>query len=104
MSRKSSTRLAFLQVKSSELRTQAAQRLVESTVLSATAMQQGFDLGTVSSVDVLNALRDRFSAQRDLQQTRYEHIKYYLMLKRETGTLSVDDLLEVGNWLVAPTE
>ena len=98
------TRLAFLQVKSSELRTLAAERLVESTVLSATAMQQGFDLGTVSSVDVLNALRDQFSAERDLQQTRYEHIKYYLMLKRESGSLSAADLLEVGNWLVAPGE
>ena len=96
------TRRAFLQIKSSELRTLAAERLVESTVLSATAMQQGFDLGTVSSVDVLNALRDRFSAERDLQQTRYEHIKYYLMLKRESGSLSAADLLEVGNWLVAP--
>jgi len=98
------TRRAFLQVKSSELRTLAAERLVESTVLSATAMRQGFDLGTVSSVDVLNALRDQFSAERDLQQTRYEHIKYYLMLKRESGSLSADDLLEVGNWLVAPGE
>ena len=98
------TRRAFLQIKSSELRTLAAERLVESTVLSATAMQQGFDLGTVSSVDVLNALRDQFSAERDLQQTRYEHIKYYLTLKREAGSLSADDLLEVGNWLVAPTE
>lgn len=98
------TRRAFLQVKSSELRTLAAERLVESTVLSATAMQQGFDLGTVSSVDVLNALRDQFSAERDLQQTRYEHIKYYLMLKRESGSLSAADLLEVGNWLEAPGE
>jgi outer membrane protein len=58
----------------------------------------------VTSVDVLNALRDQFSAERDLQQTRYEHIKYYLMLKREAGSLSADDLLEVGHWLVAPTE
>jgi outer membrane protein len=97
-------RSAYLQVQSAETLIDAAQKLLDSTTLSSTAMQRGFELGAVTSVDVLNALRDQFSAERDLQQTRYEHIKYYLMLKREAGSLSADDLLEVGNWLVAPTE
>lgn len=97
-------RTAFLQVQSSEARTVAARRLAESTALSATAMQQGFDLGTVTSVDVLNALRDQYQAERDLQRARYEHVKYLLLLKRETGTLTADDLLEVGTWLVSPED
>jgi len=96
------TRTAYLQVKSAELRVQAAQRLYDSTELSLTAMQRGFELGTVTSVDVLNALRDRFSAERDLQQARYEHVKYNLLLKREAGTLTADDLLDVGSWLIPP--
>ena len=95
-------RSAFLQVQSSETRTEAARRLVESTALSAEAMQQGFDLGTVTSVDVLDALRDRYQAERDLQRTRYEHIKFLLLLKRETGTLEAEDMLEVGSWLIPP--
>ncbi|MBQ15091.1 MAG: hypothetical protein CMQ17_11935 [Gammaproteobacteria bacterium] len=99
-----STRTAFLQVKSSELRTEAAEILAESTALLSEARQQGFDLGTVTSVDVLNALRDQFQAERDLQRARYEHILFYLMLKRETGTLTAEDLLEVGTWLVAPVD
>lgn len=96
------TRLAYLQAKSSELQITAAERLVESTALSYTAMQRGFELGTVNSVDVLNALRDRFAAERDLQRARYAHIRYNLLLKREAGILSADDLLDVGNWLIAP--
>jgi len=95
-------RSAYLQVQSSEARTAAARKLAESTALSARAMQQGFELGTVTSVDVLVALRDQFRAERDLQRTRYEHVKYLLLLKRETGTLTAEDLLEVGSWLVAP--
>ena len=95
-------RSAFLQAQSSETRTEAARRLVESTALSAEAMQQGFDLGTVTSVDVLDALRDQYQAERDLQRTRYEHIKFLLLLKRETGTLEAEDMLEVGSWLVPP--
>lgn len=95
-------RSAYLQVQSSELRTAAAQKLVESTSLSATAAQRGFELGTVTNVDVLNALRDQFRAQRDLQRTRYEHVIFNLFLKRETGILTAEDMLEVGSWLEAP--
>ena len=95
-------RSAYLQVQSSEARTEAALFLVESTALAAEAMQQGFEFGTVTSVDVLNALRDQYRAERDLQQTRYEHIKYLLLLKRETGTLDAEDMLEVGSWLTPP--
>lgn len=96
------TRAAYLLVRASETRTEAARRLVDSTSLSAQARQRGFELGTVNSVDVLNALRDQFRAQRDLQRTRYEHIKFMLELKRESGALTADDLLEVGGWLVEP--
>ena len=95
-------RTAYLFVQSSETRTEAARKLVESTALSATAMQRGFELGTVTNVDVLNALRDQYRAERDLQRTRYEHVYYLLLLKRETGLLTADDMLEVGSWLVAP--
>ena len=95
-------RSAYLQVQSSRVLTEAAVILVESTALSAEAMQQGFDLGTVTSVDVLNALRDQYQAERDLQRTRYEHINYLLLLKRETGTLEAEDMLEIGSWLIPP--
>ena len=92
-------RSAYLQVQASDAQTDAAAILVESTALSAEAMQEGFSLGTVTSVDVLNALRDQFQAERDLQTIRYEHIRYLLLLKRETGTLSAEDMIEVGGWL-----
>ena len=95
-------RSAYLQVQSSSARTDSARKLVESRVLSAAAMQQGFELGVVTSVDVLNALRDQYRAERDLQRARYDHVRYLLILKRETGTLVADDMLEVGNLLIAP--
>ena len=92
-------RTAFLQVQASDAQTDAALVLVESTALSSEAMQQGFNLGTVTSVDVLNALRDQYQAERELQRIRYEHIRYLLLLKRETGTLTAEDLIEVSGWL-----
>jgi outer membrane protein len=95
-------RSAYLQAQSSALLTQAAERLVESTRISAEAMRQGFELGTVNNVDVLNAIRDQFQAERDLQQARYEQIMFQLLLKREAGVLSAEDILEIGSWMIEP--
>ena len=96
-------RSAYLQVQATARLTAASERLVESTRLSSQAMQQGFELGVVTTVDVLNALQDQFRAERDLQAARYEHILFLLLLKREAGVLDAEDMMEVGNWLVAPT-
>ena len=96
-------RSAFLQVQSNLLLVEAAQRLVVSTRLSAEAAQEGFFLGTVTNVDVLNALRDQYQAERDLQRARYTQINSLLLLKREAGTLSSSDLLEIGR-LMGPPE
>ena len=97
-----SVRLAHLQVQTSSAQTEAAEVLVDSTALASQAMQEGFSLGTVTSVDVLNALRDQFQAERDLQEVRYNHIKYLLTLKREAGILTAEDISQISDWLVAP--
>ena len=87
---------SYLLAQASQELTAAAQSLVDSTSVSAEAMQQGFELGTVTNVDVLNSLRDQYQAERELQRARYEQIKYTLILKRETGTLTSEDMRELG--------
>jgi len=93
-------RTAFLQVKTGEARIVAGQSLLESTTTSYTAMQRGFELGTVTSVELLNALRDRFQSERELQRSRYDHLRAMLDLRREAGDLEAEDLLEISNMLV----
>jgi len=95
-------RSAYLQVAAAENFIAAARKQLESATLSSTAMQQGFNLGVVTSVDVLNALRDQFGAQRDLQTARYDHVKFLVLLKREAGLLSAEDMVEVSGWLESP--
>lgn len=97
-------RSAYLQAQSSALLVEAAERLVDSTRIASEAMQQGFELGTVTTVDVLNAIRDQFAAERELQRARYEQIIFQLLLKREAGVLTADDIAEVGNWMVDSAE
>ena len=88
---------SYLLAQASQELTLAAQSLVDSTSISAEAMQEGFELGTVTNVDVLNSLRDQYQAERELQRARYEQIKYTLILKRETGTLTSEDMIELGS-------
>jgi len=92
-------RTAYLQLRSSESITTAAQKLLDSTLLNTNAMRRGFELGAVTSVDVLNALREQYRAERDLQRVRYDHVKFLLTLKREAGILTAEDLIEVNGWL-----
>jgi outer membrane protein len=95
-------RTAYFQTKAGESRVEAAKLLAESTATASAAMQRGFELGTETSVNVLNALRDQFRAERDLQQARYDLIRATLVLEREAGTLDAADMQAVSNQLNAP--
>jgi len=59
----------------------------------------GFRVGTRTAVDVLNALRDLYAAQRDLADARYNYVVSRLRLKQAAGTLTVDDVRMVNSWL-----
>lgn len=96
------TRTAYLQVQAGESRIEAGRVLAESTATSYSAMERGFELGTVTTIEVLNSLRDRFRSQRDLQRARYDHIRAGLMLRRDAGVLTADDIRAVSDLLNAP--
>lgn len=96
------TRLAYLRLQSTDQQIAAAEKLLEARRVASRARQRGFELGTVTSVDVLDAVRDEFVAERDLQAVRYEHIKMGLYLRRDSGTLTAEDLVDISVSLQAP--
>ncbi|MEM7407284.1 MAG: TolC family outer membrane protein [Pseudomonadota bacterium] len=63
------------------------------------AIEAGFQVGTRTSVDVLNAQRELFRTQRDYSQARYDYILSILRLKQAAGTLAPPDLAQVNEWL-----
>jgi len=96
------TRLAYLRLQSTKQQIAAAEKLLEARRVASRARQRGFELGTVTSVDVLDAVRDEFLAERDLQAIRYEHIRMGLYLRRDSGTLTAADLVDISVSLDAP--
>lgn len=93
------TRDAFLGVRSGISRVTALEQAVKSSEAAAEAVAAGFQVGTRTTVDVLNAKRDLFRAKRDLAEARYSYIVDTLTLKQAAGTLDEDDLRLVNSWL-----
>ena len=70
---------------------------------SATALQAteaGYEVGTRTTEDVLDARRRRFSAQKNLAISKYDYILNILRLKQAAGTLNVQDLEQINGWLM----
>ncbi len=93
------TRDAYLSVISEISRVQALKQALESSQTALQATEAGFEVGTRTTVDVLDARRRLFEAQTNYYRSRYDYIINVLRLKLAAGSLSVDDLQEVNGWL-----
>ncbi|MCK5719490.1 MAG: TolC family outer membrane protein [Thiomargarita sp.] len=99
----SQTRQAFLNLLSNVSRVKALKQALISSKTALKATQTGFELGTRTSVDVVNAQRDLLRVQRDYASTRYNYILSTLHLKQASGSLNEDDLKAINHWLVQHT-
>ncbi|WP_428622882.1 TolC family outer membrane protein [Sedimenticola sp.] len=76
--------------------------LKASTISAQSALEAtmaGFEVGTRTMVDVLNAQRDLFRARSNYSKVRYDYILNGLQLKQAAGTLTGEDLKQVNSWL-----
>ena len=85
-------------------RVKALTRAVESNEKAVEAATTGFEVGTRTVVDVLDAQRELLRARRDYARSRYDYLLDTLRLKQAAGMLAGEDLVQINEWLVAPTE
>jgi len=93
------TRDAFLGVVSEIARVKALKQARASAQTALQATEAGFDVGTRTTVDVLDQRRKLFIADVNYARSRYDYIINVLRLKQAAGGLIVDDLAEVNSWL-----
>lgn len=72
----------------------------ETQVKSTT---RGFEVGTRTRVDVLNAQQQLFATRKDLSAARYQTLMAGLQLKAAAGALSEEDLRGLDALMVRPT-
>jgi outer membrane protein len=96
---------AYLGVISGIARVQALRQAVESNRTALRATEAGYEVGTRTSVDVLNARRLLVQAETDFAVARYDYIVSVLQLRLAAGNLDRPQLAELNNWLTltAPT-
>lgn len=84
---------SIAQVKAYEQALISSQSQVDSTTL-------GYEVGVRTSVDVLNAQQQFFSAKRDLLQSRYNYLVNIIRLKAASGVVAEADLADINQQLV----
>ncbi len=73
-----------------------------STRSALEANQAGYEVGTRTIVDVLDAERNVYLAARNYASARYSYIANYLTLRQAAGQLSEADVAEINGWLGEP--
>lgn len=72
---------------------------VETATAQVRATEQSRRGGLRTTLDVLNAQSQRFTAQQELTQARFNHLKAWVRLRAVAGALTIDDLAEVDRYL-----
>ena len=97
------TRDAYLGVIAERARVAALKQSVKSNQTALEATEAGFEVGTRTTVDVLDARRRLFEAQRDYARTRYDYLINIIRLKSAAGVLAPGDLESINTLLTQPT-
>ena len=90
------TRDAYLGVNSEVARVQSLRQAVESANTALQATEAGYEVGTRTSVDVLEARRRLFEAQTNYARSRYDYLLNVLRLRLAAGTLDAKGISDIN--------
>lgn len=96
-----SIREAFLNANSAMQRVDATHNAVISAEKSYEAQQKGFQYGTVTVVDVLNASETLYEARRDYRQAYYDLMVQGMTLFQVAGEFSPEKMADINGWLTS---
>lgn len=95
------TRNAYQGVIAGVARVKALRQAAVSNTTALEASEVGLEVGARTAVDVLNAQRELYRAQRDHARSRYDYLLNILRLKALAGQLTRKDLAEIDALLGA---
>ncbi len=94
------TQRAYLNLNSSIAQVKALEQALISAKSQLDSTKLGSEVGVRTTVDVLNAQQQYFSAKRDLLQARYSYLVNIIRLKAASGLVSEPDLEDINQQLV----
>jgi outer membrane protein len=90
---------AFLGVTSEISRVNALKQALESSRTALQATEAGYEVGTRTTVDVLEARRNLVQAFTNLSRSKYDYLLNVIQLRQAAGTLDKSALEEINGWL-----
>ncbi len=94
------TQRAYLNLNTSIAQVKAYEQALVSSQSQVDSTKLGYEVGVRTSVDVLNAQQQLFSAKRDLLQARYNYLVNIIRLKAASGVVAEADLADINQQLV----
>jgi outer membrane protein len=94
------TQSAYLNLSTTIAQVKALEQALISSQSQLDSTKTGYEVGVRTSVDVLNAQQQLFSAKRDLLQARYNYLVNIIRLKSASGLVSESDLQDINLQLV----
>jgi len=94
------TRQAYLNLTGGVAQVKAYEQALSSSQSQLDSTNLAYEVGVRTSVDVLNAQQQYFSAKRDLLQSRYVYLLSIVKLKQAAGVLNELDLNDINSRLV----
>jgi outer membrane protein len=94
------TQRAYLNLNTSIAQLKAYEQALLSSQSQLDSTTVGYDVGSRTSVDLLNAQQQLFSAKRDLLQARYGYLVNIIRLKAAAGIIVESDLEDINQQLV----
>lgn len=95
------TQRAYLNLNTTIAQVKALEQALVSSQSQLDSTKLGYEVGVRTSVDVLNAQQQLFSAKRDLLQARYNYLVNIIRLKAASGLVAEVDLQDINQQLVA---
>jgi outer membrane protein len=95
------TQRAYFNLSSSIAQVKALDQALISSQSQLDSTKLGYEVGVRTSVDVLNAQQQFFSAKRDLLQARYNYLVNIIRLKAASGLVAEADLQDINQQLVS---
>jgi outer membrane protein len=90
------TRDAYLGVNSEVARVQSLRQAAESAKTALQATEAGYEVGTRTSVDVLESRRRLYEAQTVYARSRYDYLLNVLRLQLAAGTLDDQGIADIN--------
>jgi len=92
-------RKEFQNVAEGVLKVKAQEQAERSSDQALFSNQKGYQAGTRTQIDILNAQQQRMNVRRDLAQARYQYVLARVRLQALVGSLNEEEIANINSWL-----